>query len=244
MNIVIVKDYEEMSARAAEHVAEFIRGRSPVTIGLPTGNTPTGMYRRLVEEHRAGKLDFSGVTTFNLDEYRGLAPDHPASFARYIKTNFLDHINIPPGRAHWPSGTGDEAEACREYEAALAAAGGLDLVILGIGVNGHIAFNEPGTSFASRTHVVPLTEETRRIAAEGKNFARPEDVPEAGITMGVATIMSAKRVLLLASGASKARALAAAVAGPVTEDVPASVLQRHDDVTIIADEAAAAGLPA
>lgn len=243
MKIIIVRDYEEMSARAAEIVDGFIRRNSRVTIGLPTGNTPTGMYRLLVGRHRAQRLDFAGVTTFNLDEYWGLAPDHPASFAWYIRTNFLDHVNIPPGRSHWPSSTGDAQLVCREYEEAVRREGGLDLAILGIGANGHIAFNEPGTPFSARTHVARLTEETRRIAARGPEFQRLEDVPEAGITMGIATIMEAKTVLLLASGPAKAKAVAGAVAGPVTEDLPASVLQRHGDVTVVVDEAAAAALP-
>ncbi len=157
MKIIIVRDYEEMSARAAEIVDGFIRRNSRVTIGLPTGNTPTGMYRLLVGRHRAQRLDFAGVTTFNLDEYWGLAPDHPASFAWYIRTNFLDHVNIPPGRSHRPSSTGDAQLVCREYEEAVRREGGLDLAILGIGANGHIAFNEPGTPFSARTHVARLT---------------------------------------------------------------------------------------
>lgn len=244
MNVVVVKDYDHMSTEAADLVAEFIRENAPVTIGLPTGNTPKGMYEVLVRKHRADSLDFSRVTTFNLDEYRGLSPDHAASFARYIKTNLLDHVNIPPEQAHWPAFDGEEEAACQAYEDAIRRAGGLQLVVLGIGTNGHIAFNEPGTPFTIRTHVAPLAEDTRRIAAAGDAFAALDDVPEYGITMGIQTIMDAERVVLLASGAGKADAVAAAVTGPITEQVPASVLQRHPRVTFIVDEAAASGLPA
>lgn len=243
MNVIVVKDYREMSLKAADIVAEVIKEHAPVTLGLPTGNTPTGMYEELVRKHREEGLDFSRVTTFNLDDYVGLTPDHPASFAAYIKNNLLNHVNINPANAHWPETGGAPEAACTAYEEAIRQAGGLGLVILGIGTNGHIAFNEPGTSFATRTHVARLADNTRRIAAAGGAFASLDEVPEYGITMGIQTITDAQRVILLASGASKADAVAAAVTGPVTEDMPASVLQRHPNATFIVDEAAAANLP-
>lgn len=243
MNVIIVADYSHMSRKAADIVADCVRDRRTLTLGLPTGNTPRGMYGELVRMYRDDALDFSGVTTFTLDEYRGIPADHPAAFGRYIQTNFLDHVNVPPAQSYWPDATGDADEACRAYEEAIRAAGGFDLVVLGIGTNGHIAFNEPGTPFDSRTHIARLAEQTRRIAADGKTFSRLEDVPELGITIGIGTIMDATHVLLLASGAGKADAVAAAVAGPVTEQLPASVLQRHPRVTLVIDEAAAAQLP-
>lgn len=243
VNIIIVKNYEQMSHNAADIVDDFLRNHRPATLGLPTGKTPKGMYEVLVRKHREEHLDFSQVTTFNLDEYRGLPPDHPASFARYIKENFLELVNVAPERAWWPSGTGDEEAACRAYDDAIDRAGGLDLVILGIGANGHIGFNEPGTPFHSRTHIARLAEQTRRIAATDGAFAHLDDVPQQAITMGMQTMMDARRVLLVASGAGKADAVAGAVSGPVTEQLPASVLQRHPDVTIVVDEAASARLP-
>lgn len=244
MNVIVVKNYDEMSAKAADIVAELIRENASAVLGLPTGNTPKGMYEALVQKHRKEGLDFSQVTTFNLDEYRGLAPDHPASFAHYIQTHLLDHVNISPEKAHWPAYDGDEEAACAAYEEAIRQAGGLQLVVLGIGANGHIAFNEPGTPFTVRTHVAPLAEQTRRIAGAGDAFAGVDEVPEHGITVGIQTIMDAERIVLLASGLGKADAVAASVIGPVTEEMPASVLQRHPHVTFIIDEAAASGLPA
>lgn len=243
MNVIIVADYNKMSKKAAEIVAEYVRDHPTSTLGLPTGNTPRGMYAELVRKYQAGDVDFSGVTTFNLDEYRGVPDDHPSSFSLYIKENFLDHVNVPPSRAHWPDGTGDGDAACQAYEDAIRAAGGFDLVILGIGANGHIAFNEPGTPFDSRTHIARLAEQTRQIAADGKTFARLDDVPTLGITLGIGTIMEAKNLLLLASGEGKAEAVHRAVAGRVTEQLPASVLQRHPRVTLVIDEEAAARLP-
>lgn len=244
MNVIVVKDYREVSVKAADMVAALIQERPDAVLGLPTGNTPRGMYEELVRRHREEGLDFARVRTFNLDDYVGLAPDHPASFAYYIKVHLLDHVNVPSHQSRWPDAVRADEEACRAYEEAIRAAGGLDLVVLGIGANGHIAFNEPGTPFDTRTHVGPLAQQTRRAAADGVTFATVEQVPAYGITMGVQTIMEAKRVVLVASGAGKARAVAAAAEGPVTEEVPASVLQRHPDVTFIVDEAAAALLRA
>jgi len=242
MNVIVVPGYEQMSLHAAEAVAAEIRARRRTVLGLPTGNTPKGMYRELVRMHQAAELDFSGVVTFNLDEYWGLSPDHPMSFAYYIRTHLLEHVNIPPDQVHWPPSQGDPDAACRAYEEQILAAGGLDLVVLGIGSNGHIGFNEPGTPFNSQTHVVRLAEETRLANWRGYGFPDLDAVPKFGISMGIATIMSARRVLLLASGREKAAAVARTVAGPVTEEVPASILQRHPDATIIVDEEAAFAL--
>jgi len=242
LNVIVVPDYEQMSLHAAALVAGEIKARGRIVIGLPTGNTPKGMYQELVRMHRAGELDFAGVTTFNIDEYRGLPPDHPMSFARYMRMHLLDHVNVPDSQAHWPRSTGDAQEACRDYEERIRSAGGLDLAVLGIGGNGHIGFNEPGTPFDSETHVVELTEETRLANCRGYGFADLEEVPKLAITMGIRTIVAARRVLLLASGREKADAVAKTVAGPVTEAVPASILQRHPDATLIVDEEAAFAL--
>src|SRR5690625_921653 len=239
---IITKDYDEMSRRAADFVADKLRQNPELRLGLPTGNTPRGMYEQLVERYARGELDFSRVHTFNLDEYWGLEPDHPAAFARYIQNHFLRHVNVPSGQAHWPAGKGDAAENARTYEARIGAEG-LDIIILGIGVNGHIGFNEPGAAFDARTGFVQLAERTRQDAFHPRSgFATREDVPIHGITMGIGTILEAKSILLLASGASKAEAIQRALEGPVTEEVPASALQRHGDVTVIVDEAAAARL--
>lgn len=242
MDVIVVSDYDEMSRRAAELVARRIAERPNLRIGLPTGNTPVGMYEELVRMYEAGAVDFSELHTFNLDEYWGIEPDHPAAFARYIDDRFLAHVNVPQDQAHRPSGVGDAQENAAAYESVVGA-GGLDVVLLGIGVNAHIGFNEPGASFGSRTELVALAEQTRVDAFHPKSgFHAPEDVPTHGITMGMATILEAGQIVLLASGAAKAEAIRSAVEGPVTEQVPASALQRHDDVTFIVDEAAAAVL--
>lgn len=243
MNIVVVADYGEMSRRACGFVADRVRNNPELRLGLPTGNTPRGMYDGLADMYARGEVDFSRVHTFNLDEYWGIAPDHPASFARYIKERFLNRVNVPEAHAHWPSGLGDAEANAAAYDA-LVGAGGLDLVILGIGANAHIGFNEPGAAFDARTSFVRLAEGTRRDAYHpDSGFGSPEEVPTHGITMGIATILEARSVLLLASGAGKAEAIRRALEGPVVEDVPASALQRHGDVTVIVDEGAAGMLP-
>lgn len=244
MNVIFVPDYEQMSLHAAALVAGEIRSRSRTVLGLPTGNTPKGMYWELVRMHQAGELDFAGVVTFNIDEYWGLPPDHPMSFAYYLRTHLLQHVNVAPENAHWPDVGQDPAAACQAYEDQIRAVGGLDLAVLGIGHNGHIGFNEPGTAFDSVTHLVRLAQETRLANYRGYGFKDLADVPEYAITMGIQTIMAARRVLLLASGRAKAAAVARAVQGPVTEAVPASILQRHPDATLIVDEAAAFALHA
>lgn len=212
MRVLVTPDYRTLSRQAAEVVAEAVRFKPDLKIGLPTGNTPTGMYEELIQGH----LDFSGVKTFNLDEYIGLAENDPRSFHAYMGRNFFDHANVAPGNIHFP----DE-----QYEETIRGAGGIDLLILGIGRNGHIAFNEPGSSFASRTRVVELAPETAAPA-------------RSGITMGVATILDARRILLLASGSEKRKVLKDALEGPLTESLPATALQLHFDVTVIVDKAA------
>lgn len=199
-----------------------------------------GMYRRLVEMHRSGEISFSRATFFNLDEYLGLPPDHPASYHVYMKENFYGHIDADPARIFVPNGAAPDPEAeCERYETAITEAGGIDVCVLGIGRNGHIGFNEPGAPFDSRTRVVRLSESTRLVNAGDFESDR---APECAITVGMATIFESKEVLLLASGTNKAAAVAAAVEGEVTEEVPASMLKIHPNATLFLDEDAASDL--
>jgi glucosamine-6-phosphate deaminase len=235
----VLPHYESMSAAAAAIVAGKIHEKPDAVLLLPTGTTPLGMYRRLVRLHDEGGLSFARATFFNLDEYLGLPPDHPASYRVYMRENFYDHIDADPGRVHVPDGSAPDPEAeCERYEAAIREAGGADLCGLGIGRNGHIGFNEPGAPFDSRTRVVRLSESTRLVNAADFEENR---APEKAITVGMATVFEAREILLLASGANKANAVAAAIEGEVSEDVPASMLRRHPNVTfLLANEAAAA----
>ena len=240
MQARVCPNYESMSATAAAIVAEKIREKPDAVLLLPTGTTPLGMYRRLVELHAEGVLSFTRTTFFNLDEYVGLAPDHPASYRVYMSENFYGSIDADPGRVHVPNGSAPDPEAeCERYEAAIREAGGVDLCVLGIGRNGHIGFNEPGAPFESRTRVVPLAKSTRRLNASDFESNR---APERAITVGTATISEAREVLLLASGTDKARAVAAAIEGEVSEDVPASILRRHRRATFLLDHNAAAAM--
>src|SRR3712207_1317888 len=217
MKARICPDYESMSATAAAIVAQKIRANPEAVLLLPTGTTPLSMYRRLVELHAEEALSFARVTFFNLDEYLGLPPDHPASYHVYMKENFYDCVDADPQRVHVPDGSAPDPEAeCERYEAAIREAGGVDLCVLGIGRNGHIGFNEPGAPFESRTRIVRLAESTRRVNASDFESNR---APERAITVGMATISEAREVLLLASGTNKARAVAAAFEGEVSEDV-------------------------
>ena len=237
MKVRVLPDYDALSDAAAAVVAERLRAKPSTVLLLPTGTTPLGMYRRLVGLYRSNELSFSLATFFNLDEYLGLPPDHPASYHVYMKENFYGLVDADPARVHVPKGDASDPEAeCRRYEAAVREAGGIDLCVLGIGRNGHIGFNEPGALFGSRTRVVRLAESTRRVNAADFEADR---APERAITVGMATIFEAREVLLLASGANKSEAVAAAVEGEVSEEVPASMLGRHPDATLLLDEDAA-----
>jgi glucosamine-6-phosphate deaminase len=239
VKIHVVKDYQEMSDRAAGFVASQVILKNDAVLGLATGSTPEGMYRRLAAMHREGAVDFRQVTTFNLDEYLGLAPDHPQSYHFYMHRHLFHHINAAPENLHIPAGQARDMEAfCREYDDKITAAGGIDLQVLGIGGNGHIGFNEPGEFLQAGTHVVDLTEET--VEDNSRFFASREEVPRQAITMGMGSILKARRILLLASGRGKARALQATVSGRITPRVPASFLQLHPQVTLILDQEAAA----
>ncbi len=199
------------------------------------------MYLVLVQLHRNGFLDFSKATAFNLDEYLGIPPDHPPSFSAYMRRRLWDHVNLAKDKVHIPASLPEDPKAeCLRYEELIRKSGGIDLAVLGIGENGHIAFNEPGTPWESQTHVATLSSETRR--REAVAFGGFDRVPTRAITMGIKTIMRARRVLLLASGEEKADILARALSGSITTDVPASILQLHPDLTVVADRAAARGL--
>jgi glucosamine-6-phosphate deaminase len=242
MLIQITEDYAELSREAARIVARAIHTKPGLRLGLSTGSTPLGLYKELIRLHREESLDFSRAVTFNLDEYIGISRAHPASFHSYMRKNFFDHVNVPEESIHIPDGAMRENfdEYCRSYEELIRAAGGIDLQILGLGQEGHIAFNEPSSSLASRTRPKVLTRET--VDDNRRFFSEDEQPPRAAITMGIGTILESRRVLLLASGAPKARAVALAVEGPVTSSVSASALQMHRDVTVLADRAAAANL--
>lgn len=235
MEVIIQPDAARAAAYAARIFSKLIRAKPAAVLGLATGGTPLALYDELVRMHREEHLDFAGVTTFNLDEYLGLEPSHLSSYRHFMMQHLFRHLNIPEARTHVPDACAQDVEqSCQAYEAAIAGAGGIDLQLLGIGTDGHIGFNEPGSSLASRTRIKTLTPRTREDNAP--YFPSPDAVPHHAITMGVGTIMEARQIVLLAFGRHKARALANAIEGPVTAMVPASVLQMHPDVVILADE--------
>ena len=237
MRIIKAKDYDDMSRKAANIMASVITLDPSCTLGLATGSTPIGLYKNLIAAYENGNLDFSKVHSINLDEYKGLSGDNDQSYRYFMNQNLFDHINIDKANTNVPDGTAADLHAeCERYEQVVASMGGVDIQLLGIGNNGHIAFNEPCDEFPEKTHVVDLTQNT--IEANARFFQSMDEVPKQAITMGIGTIMQAKKVLLVASGADKADALAKTIEGPVTPEVPASILQFHPDVTIVADEAA------
>ncbi len=241
MRIIVVKDKEAMGRRAADLVqAEMERHANPV-IGLATGSTPLPLYKELIRRHKEEGLDFSTCITFNLDEYVGLAPDHDQSYRYFMNKNLFDHINIVKRNTHVPDGLAEDVERfCEEYENMIEDCGGIDIQVLGIGSNGHIGFNEPCSSFGSLTRIKTLTEET--VRDNSRFFARKEDVPTLAITMGIGTILNARKCILLATGANKADAIKAACEGPLTAMCPASVLQLHRYATLIVTQDAATKL--
>lgn len=240
MKIIFAKDYEELSKKAAEEMLAVIRSTPKAVLGLATGTTPLGLYARLIEDHKINGTDYRHIRTVNLDEYKGLPASHEQSYAYFMRHNLFEGLGIAPGQTNIENGMAeDEAEECARYDALLDAMP-RDIQLLGLGSNGHIAFNEPQTPFGSGTHVVSLAEST--IKDNARLFASQDEVPRKAFTMGIRHIMQAKRILILASGANKAEAVFKMAKGPVTEDVPASVLQLHPDCTLIVDEAAAARL--
>ena len=243
MRIVRAKDYDDMSRKAGNIMAAQVVAKPDCVLGLATGSTPIGAYKRLIEGYEAGDIDFSQVKTYNLDEYRGLPGDHDQSYRYFMNVNLFDHVNIDKANTHVPDGLMEDYEAaCAEYDAAVAAAGGQDLQLLGIGNNGHIGFNEPGDAFVKGTHCVDLTEST--IQANSRLFDSIDDVPRQAYTMGIGTIMAAKTVLVMANGEVKAQAVHDMIYGPITPSCQASILQLHPNVVVVADEAALSLCPA
>ena len=242
MLVILKRDDEEISRQAAQLIASAVRKKPTLTLGLATGSTMVGVYKHLVSLHKKGSLDFSRVVTFNLDEYLGLSAAHPQSFLYFMQENLFAHVNADPRNIHIPDGTirGNYDQYCASYEESIRKAGGIDLQLLGIGRNGHVGFNEPTSSIGSRTRLKVLSKET--LDDNSKFFAPGEESPRCAITMGIGTILEARKILLLATGASKSEAIAKSIEGPITAAVSASALQLHPDVTFIVDDAAASQL--
>jgi len=241
MEIIIASTYEEMSKISAQLIAKEIKKKHDLVLGLATGDTPIGTYKELVKLHKEDGLDFSKITTFNLDEYVGLPPLNKQSYNYFMQDNLFKYINVNYANVYVPQGnTEDPEEFSAWYEAQIKKAGGIDLQILGIGRDGHIGFNEPGSSFASRTRVKALYKQT--IEDNARFFDKMEDVPRFAITMGVGTILEAKKILLIANGEKKADVVAEFIEGPVTSQITATALQLHTSATVVIDEAAASKL--
>ena len=239
MKIYKAKDYKDMSRKAANIISAQVIMKPNCVLGLATGSTPIGTYDQLVEWYNKGDLDFSEVTTVNLDEYKGLPRTNDQSYYYFMHQHLFDRVNIDPERTNVPNGMEPDAEKeCGRYEELIRSLGGVDLQLLGLGHNGHIGFNEPGEAFEKETHCVDLTEST--IEANKRFFASAEDVPKQAYTMGIKTIMQAKKILIVVNGENKADIVERAFFGPVTPEVPASILQLHNDVTLVGDEAALA----
>lgn len=237
MEFIIAKSTEGMSRCAADRIASYVAADPTCVLGLATGTTPIGLYANLVADCAAGKISFADVTTFNLDEYRGLSPEHDQSYRFFMKKHLFDHVDIDQARTHVPDGSNPDADAaCAAYEEAIDAAGGVDLQLLGLGPNGHIGFNEPEDIFPKITHCVDLTQST--IEANSRLFDCVDDVPRQAYTMGIGTIMAARSVLVVVEGSHKAEIVKRAFFGPVTPEVPASILQFHPNATVVVDPAA------
>jgi glucosamine-6-phosphate deaminase len=240
MEIVILADYDELSRLCADTITRTLREKPNAVLLLPTGKTPLGTYRELIKANREGKVNFSNATIFALDEYVGFSSNHKHSFASFLRHNLLSHINVSKEKCHFLDGVAEDIESeCALYEERLRKAGGIDLAFLGIGVNGHIGFNEPGSALGSRTRIKTLAKET--VERNSALFAG-EEVPRFALTVGIGTIMEARKVLLAASGDEKANAIKLTVEGPITARVPASILQMHPDAICVVDLEAAAKL--
>jgi glucosamine-6-phosphate deaminase len=234
MRVLVAPDVPTLALEAATFVAQVVASHPTAVLALPTGRTPIGLYRELVRMHRDENLDFSRAQVFNLDEYRGISPTDPRSFDAYLRHHFLSHVNVLPENVHLLSSTADDT-ACKRYESDIKAAGGIDLLMAGVGTNGHIAFNEPGAALDSRTRIVKLADST---LANMRAVFSPDEMQTHAVTMGIGTILEARKILVLASGETKERALAGLLNGPVTTDNPISAVRLHADVTVIADREA------
>ncbi len=232
MKFIEVDTYEELSRLGADIIAEQVKSKADSVLGLATGSSPVGIYKNLIDDYNNGKLDFSSITSVNLDEYIGLTADNDQSYRYFMNTNLFDHINIDKSRTFVPSGVaGDIAAECEAYDANIERLGGIDIQLLGIGLDGHIGFNEPDSVFIKPTHEVKLDEST--IQANARFFESIDDVPKSAVTMGMGGIMSAKKVLLIANGEAKRDIVEKAFFGPITPAVPASILQLHNDLVVI-----------
>ena len=242
MLVILKRDADQISRQAAQLVASAVRRKPSLVLGLATGGTMVGVYQHLVRLHQEDSLDFSQVVTFNLDEYLGLSSTHAQSFHHFMQEHFFAHVNVRPCNIHIPDGTvrGNYDQYCASYEEAIRAAGGIDIQLLGIGRNGHIGFNEPTSSIASRTRLKVLSQET--LDDNSNSFAPGEQRPRCAITMGIGSILDARKILLIATGASKAASVAKSIEGPITSAVSASALQLHPDVTFLVDDAASSQL--
>ena len=237
MNVVIAKNYHEISIQAAQLITDQITKKKNTVLGLATGKTPVGMYKELVRKFQRGEIDFSEVVTFNLDEYYGLSLEHPQSYHYFMWDIFFQYINIKKESTHLLNGTTENVdEECQQYEHLIQKNGGIDLQILGIGNNGHLGFNEPAISLNSKTHLVNLSKET--IQKNSQYFNDIKEVPRQALTMGIGTIMKAQKIILLASGRKKARVIERTINGPVNTQIPATFLQLHNDVNLLIDQEA------
>lgn len=238
MRLMVTKNYEEMSKVAAKEMAEDIKKNPEIVLGLATGGTPVGMYKELIRMYNEGELDFSKVTSINLDEYVGLGGDHDQSYRYFMNTNLFNHINIDKNNTFVPNGLAENIEEeCLNYDKRIQDMGGIDLQLLGLGANGHIGFNEPGEALSVGTHLTKLKEST--IQANARFFASIDDVPREAITMGLGGIMKAKKIMVIASGEGKSEVVKAMMSGKITTEIPATMLQMHRDVLLIVDEEAA-----
>ena len=239
MRIIKAPDYQSMSRMAANIISAQIIMKPKCVLGLATGSTPLGIYAQLIDWYKKGDLDFKEVQTINLDEYKGLAPDNDQSYRYFMNKNLFEHINIDMNNTYVPDGLEmDSEKACRDYNAIIRNSGGVDMQLLGLGNNGHIGFNEPGEAFEKETHCVKLTEST--VSANSRFFENIDDVPKEAYTMGIKAIMQARKIVVVVNGSQKAQIVKEAFFGPVTPKVPASVLQLHNDVTLVGDEEALA----
>ncbi|HPA94061.1 MAG TPA: glucosamine-6-phosphate deaminase [Petrotogaceae bacterium] len=238
MKILVCKDYEELSRKSAEIIVSQVNQKKDSVLGLATGGTPVGMYQELVKSYREGKVDFGKVITFNLDEYYGVDPKNVNSYHYYMNTNFFDHVNIDRKSINIPNGMSKDIEKeCREYDEKIQSLGGIDLQILGVGLNGHIGFNEPARELMSTTHITDLTKET--INANARFFEDISQVPTKAITVGMATILRSKKIVVLINGKNKSKIFEKITGKKITTQIPATLLQLHPDVTIVVDEQAA-----
>lgn len=241
MKVVVTKSYDESCAYVADMICKLVNEKPNCKLGLATGGTPVPMYKKLIEANKAGKVDFSQVHTVNLDEYCGIPETHDQSYRYFMNTNLFDHIDIDKANTYVPNGMAEDVDAeCAAYDERIQEFGGIDLQLLGIGHDGHIGFNEPADHFSCGTNCVELTDMT--IDANARFFANRDDVPRQALTMGMQAIMQAKAVLMVVSGADKAEIIRKSFCGPITPEVPASILQLHPNVTLVGDEAALAGL--